>query len=139
MSFLDCQQKVVDDLDANFSFTPKKTFRPFTQLSDIEDVSVFVIPFESTVALEGRKLTSEDYVIQVGVIQKVREAVPPETILQLSLDIKTRLTNRNLPDGGPVVYHWIEIGHIPFYDYMALDEDKQIISVVRITYREFVQ
>ncbi len=140
MSFLDCRDQVTKFLNDNFvgQFEAESTERPVTDFIDIIDTKVFVSPMESQTILFARNTMQEIYTIQVGVIRKVNATVTPAQVLALAEAIKKSLHNINLPvASAALVYGWFDIKFIPFYDYQSLDEDKVIMSIIQIQYKEF--
>jgi len=140
MSFLDCQIKVTENLAVNFTqFIPEAVLVPVTEFKDVKDVRVFTIPFESVITLFSRSKTEKIYTIQIGVIQKVNSANPATDVLDLVEEIVENFHDKNLPEGiDPPLYIAAGLKNIPFYDYENLDEDRVIVSVVQVDYKEYV-
>ncbi len=141
MSFLDCQTKVTEYLQASFPDEDiEATLIPVTEFQEIKETKIFTIPFESRTELFSRSKTRKVYTIQIGIIQKVNDLNPATTVLDLVELITATFHNQNLPVGqAQPDYHSLGgVRNIPFYDYENLDEDKVIVSVVQVDYVEFV-
>jgi len=139
MSFLDCQNKVTDELNLKFaSLAAEAVFIPVTTLQDTKDIKAYVIPFEMFIQSETRGKTNKTYVIQVGILQKVNEAVLPVDVLAIVETVTANFYSQKLPSNSTPIYFptAVKVKNVPFYDYENLDESKVVESIIQVTYME---
>ena len=100
MSLLDLQQKVTDELkSATFSitgFTAQKKFVPEARLSELEDLKVFVVPGSVMLGRRDRDSREDTLVVEVGILQRIHDAVTEEQVLNFVREIADHFFERDL-------------------------------------------
>ncbi len=144
MSILDCRDKVVTYLNDNFSpanFTAIGLLIPVTSLEESETMKVFVAPDPgkpSIIDKETRKDSTKIHAIQIGIIQKVESNnVQGDDVINFIESVADTFHDQNLPVGGSPIYRSLGVSYQAVYDYMKLDEDNQILSIIEVSYQEF--
>jgi hypothetical protein len=121
-----------------YAFTAKRAYLPLKSLIDVAALTVLVIPVDEETTIETRTRTLDDRQINVGIIKKLA-AGPDDSFDQTEIDglfngliepIKTRLKFARLTD-----YGWIKTKHSPIYDPSHLEQQRQLTSVLTVTYR----
>lgn len=137
MSFLDCRDKVRDEVNNQFNLGAVSRLTPQYDAEEVKDLTVFVIPFEQFPQRVTRAKTEIIYTIQIAIIQKINKDTTDESVLAVSTSVMEHFFNKNLPAGqSPPTYHSGQVSSIPFYDYQELDEDRIVVSIIQIEYRE---
>lgn len=138
MSFLDCRNKVVDELNASFTgFTAEPVLNPSLDQQEAINLRVLVAPFQQVLTRVTRAKTEAIYTIQIAVIRKVNKTTTDESVLTTSTAIMEHFFNKNLPvNQDPPDYASMEVSSVPFYDYEYLDQDNLVVSIIQVNYKE---
>ena len=142
MSVFDLQDAVVIELNNAFSgqFVATAEFTPDFTLEDAEVIKVPVVPGNvESVELMNRSGTVQDVLeVQVGIIQRVADNAEARTVLALADTVRKHFKSTLKLSLGPIRFLWHGVSMMPIYDYDSLEDEKKIVSIISLKYKEFV-
>lgn len=121
--------------DATFSeeFTAERLHQPSFDLAELSELHVSVVPKSQTITNATRQHSFFDCEIDVGVQQKVADDTEVDALLDLVQEIADHLRMKRLPDYPQA--GWLAIAHDPVVASEHLDQNRQLTSVLTVTYR----
>lgn len=107
-------------------------------LRHYETLRVVVVPAGVRTALAARDTTEDECVITVGVLKRAEDPAALDALVALTGEIADwfRFRHIELPDGANV--QWVGAGIDPLFAPEALNERRQFVSVIAVTYRQLV-
>lgn len=114
-------------------FTAERLHQPSFELSDLQALHVSVVPKSLTITNATRQHSYFDCAIDIGVQKKVSDDGEVDALLDLAQEIADHLRRRRLNDFPEAA--WITIGHEPVVASEHLDQNRQLTSILTVTYR----
>jgi len=123
--------------DHTFSkpFTSERSFLPKFDLKDLKILKVVVVPRARNLSASDRSRSQQDYVIDIGILQKLNGTNPEQVdpLIGLVEEVADFFRGQRLP-GYPAAA-WVKTEHAALYDVEHLDQLRQFTSVMSLTYR----
>ena len=121
--------------DGTFSmeFIAERLHQPSFELPELADLHVSVVPKSVTITNATRQHSYFDCAVDVGVQQKVNGDSEVDALLGLVEEIADHLRHQRLTDYPQAA--WLSIEHDPVVAAEHLDQNRQLTSVLSITYR----
>lgn len=124
--------------DASFSaeFIAERLHQPSFDLAELSELHVSVVPRSQTIANATRQHSFFDCEIDIGVQKKLAPGntdAEVDALLDLVQEIADHLRLKRLadyPEAG-----WLAIAHDPVVASDHLDQNRQLTSVLTVTYR----
>lgn len=137
MSLIDCQETVTLALIADLGLPALNEFTPDIELRDSDDLKVVVVPVgvENPKRLNRGNVWDEMPKIDVGVVQKVIGGVVAKDVLTVANTVREYFKGITALQGASI-YTVINVNFTPFYDFDTLDEDKLVLSIVSVMFKE---
>ncbi len=138
MSLINCQETVTTELSTALSITATNEFTPEFDLKKMAAQKVVVVPVE---VINPRRMNrggvwEEMPLIHIGIGRRVQTSVSEKDILAIANTIREHFKSVGKITGA-VVYFVMDVKFMPFYHYEVLDEDKLVLSIIEITFKEF--
>ena len=132
----DIADAVAESLNAgSFSetFTAERLHQPSFDLPELQTLHVSVVPKSLTIQNASRQHTFFDCAVDVGIQQKVDDDLRVDELLDLAQEITDHLRLKRLADYPQAA--WLAIQHEPVVASEHLDQNRQLTSVLTVTYR----
>lgn len=125
----------LNDASGGFSqeFTAERLHQPTFELAELQTLHVSVVPKSVTITNATRQHSYFDCAIDVGVQQKVDGDAEVDVLLGLVEEIADHLRLKRLADYPQAA--WLSIEHDPVVASEHLDQNRQLTSVLTVTYR----
>jgi len=114
-------------------FTAERLHQPSFDLAELAELHVSVVPKSQTITNATRQHSFFDCAVDVGVQKKVFDDAEVDALLDLIQEIADHLRLKRL-DGYPTAA-WLSIEHEPVVASEHLDQNRQLTSVLTVTYR----
>ncbi|MCC6910060.1 MAG: hypothetical protein IT430_19165 [Phycisphaerales bacterium] len=120
---------------ASFSmpFTAQRLHQPSFDLADLATLRVSVVPKSQTITTASRGNSFFDCAVDVGVQKKVADDAEVDGLLDLVEEIADHLRLKRLDEYPSAA--WLSIEHEPVVAAEHLDQNRQLTSVLTVTYR----
>ncbi|MCC6910375.1 MAG: hypothetical protein IT430_20765 [Phycisphaerales bacterium] len=120
---------------ASFSmpFTAERLHQPSFNLAGLATLRVSVVPKSETIATASRANSFFDCAVDVGVQKKVADDTEIDVLLDLVEEIADHLRLKRLDEYPSAA--WLSIEHDPVVAAEHLDQNRQLTSVLTVTYR----
>ncbi len=120
---------------ASFSmpFTAERLHQPSFNLAELATLRVSVVPKSQAIATASRGNSFFDCAIDVGVQKKVADDAEVDDLLDLVEEIADHLRLKRLEQYPSAA--WLSIEHDPVVAAEHLDQNRQLTSVLTVTYR----
>lgn len=115
------------------AFTASRLHQPSFDLAELAALHVSVVPKSQTITNATRQHSFFDCAIDVGVQKKIASETEVDTLLDLVQEIADHLRLKRL-DGYPTAA-FLSIEHEPVVASEHLDQNRQLTSVLAVTYR----
>ena len=114
-------------------FTAERLHQPSFDLAELAELHVSVVPKSQTITNATRQHSFFDCAIDVGVQKKVADDSEVDALLDLVEEIADHLRLKRLDDYPTAA--WLSIEHEPVVASEHLDQNRQLTSVLTVTYR----
>jgi len=114
-------------------FTAERLHQPSFDLAELAELHVSVVPKSQTITNATRQHSFFDCAIDVGVQKKVADDAEVDALLDLVQEIADHLRLKRLDDYPTAA--WLSIEHEPVVASEHLDQNRQLTSVLTVTYR----
>jgi len=114
-------------------FTAERLHQPSFDLAELAELHVSVVPKSQTITNATRQHSFFDCAIDVGVQKKVADDAEVDALLDLVQEIADHLRIKRLDDYPTAA--WLSIEHEPVVASEHLDQNRQLTSVLTVTYR----
>jgi hypothetical protein len=129
-------QAVVDELNADVftqPFTAARSYLPQTELSEMVDLHVTVVPKAETVESAGRGSGQYEYSLDVAVQKRCQDDTEIDGLLALAEEIGRFFCRRRLANVPEAIWIRTEHGHLYAPEHLA--QLHQFTSVLTLTFR----
>jgi len=114
-------------------FTAERLHQPSFDLAELAELHVSVVPKSQTITNATRQHSFFDCAVDVGVQKKVADDAEGDALLDLVQEIADHLRLKRLDDYPTAA--WLSIEHEPVVASEHLDQNRQLTSVLTVTYR----
>jgi len=114
-------------------FTAERLHQPSFDLSDLQTLRVSIVPKSVTITNATRQHSYFDCAIDVGVQKKVSDDGEVDALLDLAQEIADHMRMKRLADYPQA--GWLAISHQPVVASEHLDQNRQLTSILTVTYR----
>jgi len=114
-------------------FTAERLHQPSFDLAELAELHVSVVPKSQTITNATRQHSFFDCAVDVGVQKKVADDAEVDALLDLVQEIADHLRLKRLDDYPTAA--WLSIEHEPVVASEHLDQNRQLTSVLTVTYR----
>jgi dTDP-D-glucose 4,6-dehydratase len=114
-------------------FTALRLHQPSFDLPELQTLRVSVVPKSLTIQNASRQHTFFDCAVDVGIQQKVDNDNRVDELLDLAQEITDHLRLQRLASYPQAA--WLAIQHDPVVASEHLDQNRQLTSVLTVTYR----
>jgi len=112
------------------SFTAERELRVRDDLSELQDLTVYVVPRAISSVINTRRNEMVDYTIQIAIIRKAKGADEIQEMMDLAYEIRDRTSMVSL-DG----YQYFSQVNDPVYNANRLETHGLFLSIVELTYK----
>ncbi len=116
------------------TFTAERLHQPSFDLPELDTLHVSVVPKSLTITNATRHHSYFDCAIDVGIQQRVNGDGEVDALLDLAQEIADHLRMQGLAIPGAQAT-WLSIEHDPVVASEHLDQNRQLTSVLTVTYR----
>lgn len=114
-------------------FTAERLHQPSFELPELETLHVSVVPKSLTITNATRQHSFFDCAIDVGIQKRVAGDGEVDALLDLAQEIADHLRIKRLDEYPQAA--WLLIAHEPVVASEHLDQNRQLTSVLTVTYR----
>ena len=114
-------------------FTAERLHQPSFDLAELAELHVSVVPKAQTITNATRQHSFFDCAIDIGVQKKVADDAEVDALLDLVQEIADHLRLTRLDDYPSAA--WLSIEHEPVVASEHLDQNRQLTSILTVTYR----
>lgn len=128
---------VKDEINANIEFdgspvTAVRDYMTFVKLQDLDELLILVTPQSEDMGPQARRKDGQEYLIDVGVFQKVDSKAEADALLKLLDDIYIHF-QRYTASG----YSCMAAVENPIYSPEAMQLEKRFVSKITLTFKSF--
>jgi len=114
-------------------FTAERLHQPSFDLAELAELRVSVVPKSQTITNATRQHSFFDCAVDIGVQKKVANDTEVDQLLDFVQAIADHLRHKRLAEYPSAA--WLAIEHDPVVASEHLDQNRQLTSVLTVTYR----
>jgi len=132
-------QAVVDAMNSSSysqTFVASRAYRVAPELEDSKILRVVVVPRGATHVIGSRDGVQTDIQVDIGVHKKVDLSVVTLDVMMGLVEEISKSLRTSQPFGG---FQWVSTENVPIYSPSHLDEAKEFLSILTLTFRAVVE
>jgi len=117
------------------SFAAQRHPIPYSDIKDLADVLVFVVPKQWEINIGNRSASDRTIAVDIGIQQKLSTDIDADVdrLLTLVSEVVKYMTGRSLPDYPNA--RWVSVTVPAIYDADMMREHRVFMSVITVQYR----
>jgi hypothetical protein len=131
-------QAVTDTINSTVysqSVVAIRTYRPVFELDDPKIQRVYVVPRGVLHAIESRDSVQTNIQIDIGIFKKVDLSLASLDVMMGLVEEIAKSIRTSVLYGG---FNWVETANVPIYSPDNLDQSKEFLSILTLTFRAVV-